>query len=766
MSATCERKTYKINVRALADFCQTEGDLISQYRASPSSLEGQFGHRAIQNKRPKPYQPEVSVSVQWQAPHFDLRVSGRVDGVFHSGIEEIKTTRIPPSEIPPTTKALNLSQAKIYAAILANQSFDNRKSIDVCVCYVHPQTLQEWPETQTFQKQDLIDYLVLCCARYEDWLEQKHSHFKALIPYLDSLAFPYSAMRQEQRLMAESAYKSILTQKHLCVEAPTGTGKTLASLFPAIKALKTPVIDSVFYLSMKNTGQVAAWDSLKQLDPSARINAIQLSSKDSACLSPETPCDGEFCEFARGYFRKRSQIRHLFFSHKHWTKAALMEIGLENEICPYYLSQDWAIWSDIVVGDINYIYDTTAVQPYLLKEIDNRATILIDEAHNLIERGRMIYSTEFLGASLQALLKLCPSNIKKNLAKIQSALRTCCKDKQQEITSISPESLIGQARQFVSDSAALLRESPSFVPPIEWQQFIFMCSRFVRLSELANEQDFVWRYNDGQPADRKIELLCLNPATLLAQKHNIVNNVIAFSATLTPANYSLTLNGLSESVYQQLPSPFSPQQHRVKIVRDVSTRYTDRNELPQTIKNLLQSYSLNEKNTFVFFSSYLQLKSCTAVLEINENKCIIQQRSWTQEDKNAVINRFKNEQGLSLFCVLGGVYSEGVDLPNAQLEQVIIVGPGLPQVNDLNNRIKMALSQRGMPGFDYTYLFPGLQKVLQAAGRAVRTENDIGDIVLIDDRFIQYWKNGLLPSYWHIEDCSIAKWTSHQSDSD
>jgi DNA excision repair protein ERCC-2 len=759
MSATFRRQSYTINVRALADFCLSKGDLVSQYRASPSSLEGQVTHKLIQKKRPPPYQAEVPVTLTWSGELFDLKIAGRIDGIIEHGIEEIKTSRVPPIDIPESAKSVDQIQAMLYAGLFSTRHSDH-ETVEVRVCYVHPQTLQEWVESTYFNRHELIDFLIHSCAQYDEWLCHKYKHNIQLNPWLSDLSFPFTKMRDEQRLMAESVYKSSVKRRNLAIEAPTGTGKTLAALFPALKAMTNQPIDSIFYLSMKTTGQQAAWDSLSLVDNDTRLNAVQLSAKDNYCLSKDTPCDGNYCRFANNYFKKRTALRSHLFDATHWKAEVLSAFGEKHEICPYYLSQDWAIWSDIVIGDLNYLYDTTAVQPYLLKEIENRATVLIDEAHNLIERGRTIYSTNFEGSELETLRKLCPNDIKKALTKIQTVLRNDCKDKHLIIEHQPPSSLIKQVRNFLSDSASLLRESPNFEPPIEWQQFIFTCSRFVRLNELANEKDFVWRYSDGKPKQRKVEVICLNPSDLLEQKHNLVNNVVAFSATLKPSIYSLSLNGLKSAVFQSLPSPFAPQQHQVKIVGDVSTRYKDRSTLAVTLQPLLQFYSESKKNTWVFFSSYLQMHDCVKHLRLNESIHIVQEKNWSNDEKANHLLRFREERGLTLFCVLGGVFSEGVDLPGEQLEQVIIVGPGLPQVNDINNQIRDTLNQQGMPGFDYTYLYPGLQKVLQAAGRTVRTEKDIGEIVLIDDRFKDYQNKKLLPNYWQIQRMSINDWSA------
>ncbi|MDX1341454.1 MAG: helicase C-terminal domain-containing protein [Reinekea sp.] len=758
MSAIPKTETFTVSVRALADFNQTQGNLIGSFRPSPSAFEGQQTHKLTQTSRSEAYRAEVSLSTLWQCRDFVLKISGRADGVFEDGIEEIKTSRIPAQEIPDSAKELHRIQARIYGALYA-LSTPTSDSIQIIVTYVHPQTLQQWPESETWQRADLIDQLVSYCARYDRWLQKLRRQRQNRAVFLNQLRFPFPTMRDGQRQMAEAVYKACCTGKHVTIEAPTGTGKTLAALFPAMKAMPKAQTQSLFFLTMKTTGREAAEQALTKLDPDKHLTNVYLSAKKRLCLQQDSVCDGDYCPYAEDYYGKRERLRDQLFSQTHWHDEALKQFGEQNSICPYYMSQDWAIWSDIVVADLNYIYDTTAVQPYLLKEINNNATLLIDESHNLIDRGRMIFSDVFEGRLIQQLLGKTPIGVQKALRKLQSALRKACKDRSPELSSDTPSQLCAVLRDFVAQSPVLLRDHQSYTPDNDWQELIFACTRFARLNELANPTDFRWRYQQGKPEARSVELLCLNPGALLQSKHNLVNNVVAFSATLKPWPYTNFLNGLAQAVTQELPSPFSAEQYQVFIASDVSTRFADRHQLASLLQQTLQTVINSAKNSMVFFSSYQQLKICTQTLATNSN-LLIQSPSWKTEERDAALSRFQHERGLTMMTVLGGVFSEGIDLPGVQLEQVVIVGPGLPQVNDVNNAIRQLMDSQQHPGFDFAYLFPGLQKVLQAAGRCVRTETDQGQILLIDDRFVDYYKRQWLPSFWSVRIGPLAQWLS------
>ncbi|TCS43227.1 ATP-dependent DNA helicase [Reinekea marinisedimentorum] len=755
-SEAVNRKTYRVSVRALAEFNQIQGSLIATDRPGPSALEGQQVHRITQVSRQKHYRAEFPVRLNWACRDFDIQLSGRIDGVFEDGIEEIKSTRVPIEELSDEAKQLNRLQANLYAA-LYSLSTGHADRICSRLSYVHAQTLKEQTDDQWLSQAEAVDLLTTCCAHYEDWLDKFHRHQHKRAGLLNAMNFPYPQLRVSQRQMAENVYRACRTKRHLCVEAPTGTGKTLAALFPALKAASSQQVQSIYFLTMKTTGQQAATTALEKLDPERELTSVSLGARKRLCLNSESVCDGEYCNYAKDYFKKRQALRHKLFSRNHWSFEQLKTLGTDNEVCPYYLSQDWAIWADIVIGDMNYIYDTTATQPYLLKEINNQAIILIDEGHNLIDRGRMMFSCEFKGEELQMLMARVPAAMKKPLQKIQKQLREYCLNTTVELSDTAPDALVNALRNFNAESAALLRENPSYEPNQLWQEFIFTSARFVRLHELANKEDFTWRVRGGKPAERKIELLCLNPAKLLKQKHCCANNVIAFSATFTPWHFSNQMNGLQAAVTQQLASPFKPEQFRVFIANDVSTRFKDKTALPQALNGTLKRIVSNNRNSMVFFSSYQQLNSCSSELPENE-KIIIQQRSLTTEEREALINRFRTETGLTLLTVLGGVFAEGIDLPEEQLSEVVVVGTGLPQLNTVNNEIKQRLLNSGLNGFEFAYLFPGLQKVLQAAGRCVRTEQDYGSILLIDDRFEDYFHRGWLPEHWQVSIGSLKNW--------
>lgn len=755
------KQHFQVSIRALAEFCLSSGHLVSQYRASASALEGQQVHRRAQNALHEKAQSEVTVKFDWIGSKHILSVIGRIDSVLANGIEEIKASRTPPSDLPASAHQLHRLQAELYAGCVAGEI--SQEQIFITLRYVHPQTDQSWPVTFTSTRSELIDQLVNACSRYDHWLDLVQQQRQRRQIALQALRFPYPTMRDSQRQMAESVYKSAVLKRHATIEAPTGTGKSLAALFPALKAMLQQPIDTIFYLTMKNTGQASARKAIDQLDPTKQLTVVQLQAKEKLCLAPDTPCDGEFCPFANNYFAKRERVREQLFAGRHWWIEQSKALGDQEQICPYYLNQDWAVWADVIVGDINYIYDTTAVQPLLLKEIKNNATVLIDEAHNLISRGRLMYSTALMSEHIQTLAKHCPKSIKYELNKIQRAIREACKGTPSGFVETPPITVLNKLRDFIARSATLLREAPFFSPPIQWQNFLFEASRFIRLHELANSADFAWRYTSGALSERKIELACLNPSNLLLQKHNLVNNVVAFSATLKPMHYSNRLNGLNDSVFVDLASPFQKYQYDVVVINDVSTRFRDRQSLPDRLQPLLEAVTRNQNNTMVFFSSYQQLIHCTGRLHLPTNNITyVQRNDWSQAEKDEMLARFAEQHGITLFAVLGGVFSEGVDLPGEALTEVIVVGPGLPQVNALNKTISDRLDSQTGQGFELTYTYPGLQKTLQAAGRAVRTETDHGHILLIDDRFYHYWRQGLLPSYWTIQTMTLDQYCAER----
>ncbi|MHA7880728.1 MAG: ATP-dependent DNA helicase [Saccharospirillum sp.] len=765
MTTTDPRPWFRLSVRALADFCLAEGDLVSSFRPGPSALEGRETHHLTQQRRGAGVRCEVPLQLDWFTDTLRLRLNGRLDVVSDDGIEELKSCRLPPQEMPDTVHALNALQARLYAALWALHS-PGEGPVRVRLTYVHSQTQQEWPQDEQWSRPDLIDLLVAALTEYDHWLAQRLQHLQRRDVALQTLAFPFAEMRAEQRTMAETVYKAQATGRHTLIEAPTGTGKTLAALFPALKALAQGHTDGLYYLTMKTTGQKAVLDSLARLHLGASdLTTVTLSAKDRLCLSPDTPCDGALCPYARNYYGKRRSLRDRLYQRFVWDPQALAELGREAGICPYYLSQDWALWADLVVGDLNYLYDTTAVQPWLLKEVGLSVTVLMDECHNLVERGRQMFSAGFSGERLESLKRQAPERIQQALRPVSRALLRSLPD-QGGLSNEAPDALVQALKTWLQHSAAVLRECPFWEPSEHWQALLFEAARFVRLHELAEPHDFCWRYVPGKAAERRVEVLCLNPARLLREKHRLVRSVVAFSATATPWHYSKSLTGLEEAVQLALPSPFKPSQFEVTLVSDLSTRYRDQPQLAQALPPLIRAFrQATPGNALVFFSSYQQLALCLPAFA-DDPTVISQRRDFSLLERLALIDRLATEDGLMVFAPLGGVLAEGIDLPGSALTGVMVIGPGLPQWNPINERIRDAIQQAGLDGFDFAYRFPGLHKVLQAAGRCVRTETDVGQIWLVDDRFAGYHRAGWLPAHWQVQEKTrealLALWPSGQ----
>lgn len=751
MTTSDERPLYRLSVRALADFCQAEGDLVSAFRPGPSALEGRETHQLTQQRRGPDYQSEIALQLEWCSKDCRLRLSGRLDIASADGIEELKSCRLPPEELPDTVHYANALQARLYAALWALQRPD-QLSFRVRLTYVHSQTQQEWPRDEQWQRQDLLDLLVAALTEYDHWLTLRLAHQRQRNDALSALAFPFPEMRAVQRTMAESVYKAQALGRPVLIEAPTGTGKTLAALFPSLKALTRGHSDGLYYLTMKTTGQKAVLDSLALLNlPEPTLTTLTLGAKERLCLSPDTPCDGSLCPYARDYFAKRRRLRSRLYQGGVWHQQALTDLAQQEQICPYYLSQDWALWADLVIGDVNYLYDTTAVQPWLLKEVGAEVTVMIDECHNLVDRGRQMFSATFSGRRLEVLKGQAPKRIQQALQPVSRALKKCLPE-QDGLSEQPPDALTQALRTLLQQSASLLRECPFWEPPDSWQSLLFDASRFVRLHELAEPRDFCWRYQSGKADEQGVELLCLNPARLLSEKHRLVRSVVAFSATATPWHYSKTLTGLDQAVHLALPSPFASAQFDVRLVTDLSTRYRDQAQLAQSLVPLIKAFRCSTPgNALVFFSSYQQLAQCLPSFS-DDPSVIAQRRDFSLLERLALIDRLATESGLMVFAPLGGVLAEGIDLPGKALTGVMVIGPGLPQLNAVNERIRKAMQQAGLDGFDFAYRFPGLHKVLQAAGRCVRTRDDIGQIWLVDDRFSGYYRAGWLPPHWQVRE--------------
>ena len=752
--------TYTVAVRALCEFTAKAGDLDLRFTPSPTAQEGIAGHALVAGRRGEGYENEVALSGEFK----HLKVRGRADGYDpkHNRLEEVKTFRGDLDLMPANHRALHWAQAKIYGWLLcAERGLDE---LELALVYFDIVKQKETPLRETHSAEDLRAFFETQCEIFIHWADQELAHREARDQALTGLAFPHGRFRPGQRELAEAVYKSASTGRCLLTEAPTGIGKTVGTLFPLLKAMPGQKLDKIFFLSAKTPGRKLALDALETLDP-APLRTLELVARDKSCEHPDKACHGESCPLAQGFYDRLPAARAAAAKETRLTQGRLRELALEHSVCPYYLSQEMARWSDLVVGDYNYYFDLSALLHGLTTSNQWRVAVLADEAHNLVERGRGMYSAELDQGAFRAVKKQAPVALKKAFEKLHRQWNSLNRDSEVEDPhadyQVQPELPIAFLNTLQSTAAAItdyLAEQP-FALDSDLTRFYFDALHFLRVAELFDDDaflfDITWQQNlKGRRASR----LCLRnvvPAALLRPRFESTRSTVLFSATLRPPRYYADLLGLPDNTaWSEVASPFQADQLQVRVARRISTRFRDRPASLIPIADLIaDQYQQRPGNYLAFFSSYDYLDQALATLRQRHPDLTVwaQDRRMDEAARDAFLERFQaHSQGIG-FAVLGGAFAEGIDLPGARLIGAFVATLGLPQMNPVNEQFKQRMAALFGDGYDYTYLYPGLQKVVQAAGRVIRTETDRGVVHLIDDRFARGEVKALLPVWWTVQ---------------
>ena len=747
--------SYRVAVRALCEFTAKQGDLDLRFTPSPTALEGIAGHATVTARRGEGYEREVTLEGSYR----DLCVRGRADGYdpTKNQLEEIKTYRGDLSRQPVNHRHLHWAQAKVYGWLVCQTR--SLQSLNVALVYFDVVSQKETQLVETYSAEELRAFFETQCERFIAWAEQELAHRAERDQGLRSLTFPYGEFRSGQRQLAEAVYKAACTGTHLLAQAPTGIGKTLATLFPQLKAVPGQQLDKLFFLTAKTSGRQLALNALASLaDPTTPLRILELIARDKACEHPDKACHGESCPLARGFYDRLPAARAEAIARPFLDQATLREVALAHQVCPYYLSQEMARWADVIVGDYNYYFDLSAMLYSLTLVNQWRIGVLVDEAHNLLERARSMYSAELDMRSFKGLRKTLPATLKKPVERVLRCwgdvhrLQTLSYQVQPEL----PHKLLGALQQAVSAITEHLADNPAGLDSM-LQSVYFDAMHFCRLAELYGEHSLLdctllpTRDRSGTRAS----VLCLRnvlPAPFLAPRIREARSCVLFSATLSPQRFYADTLGLPTShVWIDVASPFRAEQLHVRLARHISTRYRDRYASLQAIVDLLaEQYRERPGNYLAFFSSFEYMQQVTTLLGAQHPQLPYweQTRSMHEQARNAFLARFTDESCGIGFAVLGGAFSEGIDLPGKRLIGAFVATLGLPQVNPVNEQMKTRMDQLFGTGYDYTYLYPGLQKVVQAAGRVIRTPEDAGIVHLIDDRFARSDVRRLLPLWW------------------
>ena len=754
---------YSVAVRALCEFTARAGDLDSRFTPAPSGLEGMAGHAAVTARRGSDYETEVPLS----GLHENLLVRGRADGYDPAAnqLEEIKTYRGRLESVRDNHRAAHWAQARVYGHLLCQAR--GLAQLRVALVYFNVATEEETVLVETHEAAALAAFFEEQCGRFLAWAASELAHRQARDAALEALAFPHGAFRSGQRELAVAAYRTARDGGCLMAQAPTGIGKTLGTIFPLLKACPGAGLDKLFFLAAKGPGRALALEALETVNaqPAAPgLRVLDMQARDKACVHPDKDCHGESCPLAQGFYDRLPRAREAALAHVRLDAAALRLAAAEHQVCPYYLSQEMARWSDVVVGDYNYYYDATAMLHGLTQANQWKVAVLVDEAHNLVDRARRMYTGELEQAALSAARYAAPKPLKKALDGLNRSWNALNK-KQGEAYQAYDEAPAGVLAA-VQKAVAAITDHMGLSPLAQDDPvlaFYFEALHFMRLAEQFGPHalfDVTVSAPGAAGAKTPPSTLCVRnviPAPYLAGRYAAAHATVLFSGTFSPQQFYRDTLGLpAAAAWIDVAAPFQAEQLAVRVVGNVSTRFRDRERSLAPIADLIaRQYAERPGNYLSFLSSFDYLRRVADLMRDRHPGVPI----WTQTPgmdeagRAAFLARFSESgQGVG-FAVLGGAFSEGVDLPGKRLIGAFIATLGLPQVNAVNENIKRAMDRRyGVEnGYDYTYLYPGLQKVVQAAGRVIRTEQDVGTVHLIDDRYRRAKVRGLLPGWWRVE---------------
>lgn len=750
----------KISVRALVEFVLRSGSIDATFKGSSALLEGIKAHQKVQKKQDETYQKEVQLKTVIDYKSYCFNIEGRCDGIIEADeitIDEIKSTSKGLEHIEENHNPVHWAQAKLYGYMYGKEN--NLEQLYIQLTYVDIDTEEEkifkkrftLCELETFIYDLLDGYIEFASLKVELLNKRNHS--------IKQLEFPFEKYRKGQRELAVAVYRSILDEKRLFAKAPTGIGKTISTIFPAVKALGEGEIDKLIYLTAKTITRTVAEETFSILrENGLNVKVITITAKEKICFKDEVNCSKDYCEYAHGYFdRLNGAMIDVLKNEDQLDRLIIETYAIKHRICPFEFSLDLALLVDCIICDYNYVFDPRASLKRFTDENKKNNVVLIDEAHNLVDRARDMFSGNlFKSAFLEVkrVFKAKDKDIYKALNKLNSfmlKLKKECNEAPYIINKDKPKEISLLLNHFVFAAEKWLTRNAQKEGYNELLDLYFTCNSFVKILQLYDERFITYVEKDNNEVILKV--FCLDPSFLL---HEITKNYKAsvfFSATLMPLPYfKEVLGGDNDDYTMVLKTPFN-RDHLKIYISDLSTRYKEREATSQYLVDKI-SKLVNENcgNYLVFFPSYKYMNQIHEMF-IDENvnmNTIIQSTDMLEEDREAFLAEFKenNTDTLVGFAVLGGIFSEGVDLKGDRLNGVIVVGVGLPQICLERDIIKQYYNSIDKNGYDYAYRYPGMNKVLQAGGRLIRTENDRGILMLIDDRFLYKKYQEMFPEEW------------------
>ena len=760
-----EKPIVRISVRNLVEFILRNGDLVSGSGTADKEamLKGSRLHRKIQKQMGSHYQPEVSLKKDTEYADLILRVEGRADGIFLQDeqfcIDEIKGV-YKKLELMEEPVLVHRAQALCYAWIYLDAH--DLEKIDIQMTYAHLDTevIKRFRETLT--RAELKQWYEELTDSYHKWLAYQIEWRKKRNESMENLEFPFE-YRKGQRKMVSGIYHAISKKEQIFIQAPTGVGKTMSAVFPAVRAIGQGMAETVFYLTARTITRTVAQDAFEILrDRGLLFKVITITAKEKLCFCDKPECDPEKCPYAKGHYdRINDAVYELWTTEQSFDRETLLRHAQKWQVCPFEMSLDLAIWMDGVICDYNYVFDpNVCLKRFFGENVSGNYLFLIDEAHNLVDRGREMYSASICLNDVietRKFVKPYSQKLWKKLGKVKKQMeelrQNCGEWKVQENAGVLPISLLSVQGELDQ----LLEEPPAQEVADGILDFYFEVRDFLNISELVDDNYVVYTAFD-ENGRFYMKLFCVNPAENLQKCLDKGNSTVFFSATLLPLQYyRKMLSTRSENFGMYVESPFEQKKRCLMICRDVSSKYTRRGYKEyRKIAEYIARMSWQKKgNYMVFFPSYRLMEDVYQVYQdefsVSWVRCISQHASMTELEREEFLEEFteETEETLVGFCVMGGIFSEGIDLIGDRLIGAAVVGTGLPQVNCEREILKGYYDEKGEQGFDYAYRYPGMNKVLQAAGRVIRTKEDTGAILLMDERFLNRDYRNLFPREWN-----------------
>ena len=764
----------RISVRNLVEFILREGDIDNRTGGGQDPENMQMGsriHRKIQRQMGSDYQAEVPLKTEIVCDGFTLKIEGRADGLIHTKeqvmVDEIKGVLRELDRVQEPA-GIHLAQAKCYASMVAEQEGVDEIGVQMTYCQMETEEVKRFQ--YSYRSNELKVWFDEVIRQYEKWAKFQIEWRKARNASVKGIEFPFP-YRKGQRDLAVSVYRTILRKKKLFIQAPTGVGKTISTVFPAVKAVGEELGEKIFYLTAKTITRTVAEQAFETLrEQNLKFKVITLTAKEKICFCEETSCNPDDCPYAKGHFdRVNDAVYELLMQEDVMSREVLEAQARKHKVCPFEMALDVSTWVDGVICDYNYVFDPDArLRRFFAEGGAGGYLFLIDEAHNLVERGRQMYSAELCKEDFLAVKKLvkgeAPRFAKRLEAcnKILLAMKKECEN-YKVLDNISHFGI--QLMNVLSETDRYLEECVDKEVRETVLDFYFQVRSFLNIYDGLDENYVV--YTEYQENGRFVlKLFCVNPAANLQKCLDKGNSAVFFSATLLPIQYYKRLLSTEKDNYAvYIDSSFDTKKRLLMNGVDVSTRYAMRSrEMYQRYATyIFRVVKVKMGNYLIFFPSYRFMEDVyqefTQLLASDEEEMelVIQQKHMDEEERENFLRAFEmgREKSLIGFGVLGGIFSEGIDLTNEKLIGTLIIGTGLPQVCNEREILKSYFDQKGLYGFDYAYRYPGMNKVLQAAGRVIRTEDDRGVILLLDERFQREKGKEIFPKEW--ADCERCR---------